>query len=104
MAFADNLQLELIEPLGGSAISLYQDILPEKDFAIRFHHVCFMIPGPVDAWHEFRQAVDNRGSTVAIEADLGIVQFCYLDTREDLGHYCEYLWASEDIMSDVPRN
>lgn len=104
LAFIDNLQVELIQPLGGSAASLYSDILPKDEFAILFHHCCFVIPGPKDAWAEFRKKVDERDMTVAIEADLGIVQFCYLDTRKTTGHYSEYLWASEDIQSLVPRN
>lgn len=104
LAFVDNLQVELIEPVGGSAIGLYADILPKDEFAIRFHHSCFVIPGPKQAWFDFREEVDKRGMTVAIEAELGPVNFCYVDTRETTGHYCEYLWAGEDITSFVPRN
>lgn len=104
LAFVDNLQVELIEPVGGTAVGLYADILPKDEFAILFHHTCFVIPGPLQAWKDFREYVDQRNMTVAIEADMGIVNFCYLDTRKTTGHYCEYLWASEDIQSQVPRN
>ena len=104
LAFVDNLQVELIQPLGGSMVGLYADILPENEFAIRFHHSCFIIPGEVENWHAFRRHVDEKKMTVAIEADLDIARFCYVDTRETTGHYCEYLWAAQDIQSQVPRN
>ena len=104
LAFIDDLQIELIQPMGGSAVGLYSDILPDDEFAIRFHHSCFVIPGPKQAWSDFRKIVDQRGMTVAVEADLGIVQFCYLDTRKTTGHYSEYIWSSEDIQAQVPRN
>lgn len=104
LAFIDGLQVEIIEPMGGSASLLYQQSLPSDEFRIVFHHSCFVIPGSKEEWFKFRKQVDERGITVAIEAELGPVNFCYLDTRKALGHYCEYIWSADDIQSMVPRN
>ncbi|MAT51400.1 MAG: hypothetical protein CMK32_09490 [Porticoccaceae bacterium] len=104
LAYVDELQVELIEPVGGSAADLYRQVLPASDFAIVIHHMAYMITGPEENWHAFRRQVGNPTYPIAIEAEIGPVKFLYLDTRKTTGHYSEYLWASEDINAMVPRN
>lgn len=104
LAYVDNLQVELIEPRGGSAADLYRKVLPANEFAVVIHHMAYLIPGPEEAWHEFRRHIGNDTYPIAIEAEVGPVKFAYIDTRKSTGHYSEYLWMSEDINAMVPRN
>jgi hypothetical protein len=103
LAFVDNLQVELIEPSGPGA-RIYTETLPTTGFGLVLHHLAFMLPGPIDTWHEFRAGVGNDKHPLAIEGDLGFVKFLYLDERPRLGKYLEYLWAERDIHAHVPRN
>lgn len=104
LAFVGDLQLELIEPVGGPAAKLYAECLPADRFAIKFHHQGFRVPGSRDDWNAFRAAIGNERYPIAIEGDLDFVQFAYVDARADLGHYLEYIWADRDIDAVVPRN
>lgn len=104
LAYVDDLQVELIEPVGGSAAEMYRQVLPANDFGIVIHHMAYVIPGPEEAWHEFRRQLGNDTYPIAIEAEIGPVKFAYIDTRRTTGHYSEYLWMAEDINAMVPRN
>ncbi|MFA5495479.1 MAG: hypothetical protein WC247_11930 [Porticoccaceae bacterium] len=104
LAYVDDLQVELIEPVAGSAIEMYRQVLPTKGFGIVIHHMAYVIPGPEEAWHEFRGRIGNDTYPIAIEAEVGPVKFAYIDTRKTTGHYSEYLWMAEDINAMVPRN
>lgn len=104
LAFVGELQIELIQPLGGPGAKLYREVLPETGYGIKFHHFAYMVPGPRSAWDEFRASVGSGAHPIAIEGDLDFVQFLYLDHRAQLGHYSEYVWAAHDIHASVPRN
>mgnify|MGYP003643053260 CR=1 FL=1 len=66
----DDLNYELIEPKSGDVLKIYKDALPEGDELV-LHHVC------------------HRGTP-------DMLQFCYVDTREWLGHFTEYIWANPE--------
>ncbi|MDB6060609.1 MAG: hypothetical protein JWM78_712 [Verrucomicrobiaceae bacterium] len=104
LAFVGDLQIELIQPLSGPGMKLYQEVLPETGYGLKFHHFAYLVPGPREAWTEFRATVGNETHPIAIEGDLGFVQFLYLDHRAQLGHYSEYMWAEYDVHAQVPRN
>lgn len=104
LAYVDNLQVELIQPVGGSAADLYRQVLPATGFAIAIHHMGFLIEGPEENWHAFRSHIGNDRYPIAIEAEVGPVRFAYIDTRSTTGHYSEYLWMSQDVNAMVPRN
>lgn len=104
LAFVGELQIELIQPLSGPGVQLYQEVLPKTGYGLVFHHFAYMVPGPRSAWDEFRATVGTEKHPIAIEGDLGFVQFVYLDHRAQLGHYSEYMWAEYDVHAQVPRN
>lgn len=104
LAYVDNLQVELIQPVGGSAAELYSQVLPASGFGLVIHHMGYMITGPEENWHEFRRQIGNDTYPIAIEAEVGPVKFAYIDTRKTTGHFSEYLWMAQDINAMVPRN
>ena len=103
LAFVGDLQVELIEPLGAPGDALWREPLPSSDFAVALHHFGFMIPGPRSAWSEFRETIGNRDYPIVIEGDFDPAKFVYVDLRDSLGHYCEYLWMQDDLHAHVPR-
>jgi hypothetical protein len=107
LAFVGNLQIELIEPVGGPAARIYQEFLPASGYRIVWHHFAYRLRG-ADAWQQFRNSVGTADYPIAIEGhihnDYGDVRFAYLDTYAELGHYSEYVWATYDIDAPVPRN
>ena len=90
-----DFQYELIEPVSGS-VTLYLEQLPADD-SLRFHHVCMR----VDDWSEFRARVDRQPYPVAIEGGNDALRFLYLDAREFLGHYLEYVWMTPERWTQV---
>ena len=89
--WVDNLQYELIQPVSG-LVDVYRDALPLDD-SLKFHHVCMR----VDDWDEFRAKVDQQRYPVVLEGSSGDqLKFLYLDGREFLGHYLEYVWMTPE--------
>lgn len=88
--WVNNLQYELIEPVSGH-VHVYQDDLPEGD-ELKFHHICMR----VDDWDEFRQNVDKMGYPVVLEGGSDALKYVYLDARNVLGHYLEYVWMTPE--------
>lgn len=88
----EDLQVELIQPVSGDVLALYRDELPASD-AIKFHHIC----NRVDDWDGFIAKVDQQPYPIVLKGGTaGFLQFAYLDTREWLGHYVEYVWMMPD--------
>lgn len=87
-----DMQFELIQPIEGDVLSLYRDALPTDD-SLKFHHVCQL----VDDWDAFMARVDQQPFPVVLKGGTaGMLEFLYLDTREWLGHYTEYVWMVPD--------
>jgi hypothetical protein len=85
-----NLQYELIEPVSGLT-DIYTEELPQ-DGRIKFHHICMRI----DDWPDFRARVEAAGHPVVLEGGGDFVKFLYLDARDTLGHYLEYVWIAPE--------
>lgn len=85
-----DLQYELIEPVSGQ-VDIYRDAMPTDD-SLQFHHVCARI----DDWDSFRAQVDRQPYPVVIEGNSEALKFVYLDAREFLGHYLEYVWMTDE--------
>jgi catechol 2,3-dioxygenase-like lactoylglutathione lyase family enzyme len=91
-----DLQYELIEPVEGF-VDVYADDLPEGD-EMKFHHICMK----VDDWDSFRAKVDQEGWKIAIEGKSGdALRFLYLDARDTLGHYLEYVWCTPERWAQM---
>lgn len=108
LAFVGDLQIELIEPQGGSGAAIYSQALPSSGYKVVWHHFGYRLPRHPEAWQEFRSSVGGPKYPIAIEGHLrseyGELRFAYLDTFAELGHYSEYQWATFDIDAAVPRS
>ena len=96
LGWAGDLQIELIEPVSGN-VGHYVERLPEdeSDFAPRFHHVCMRVAD----WDQARARVDEQGWKVAYEGGVPGCMFIYLDARDSLSHYVEYMWMSPEMWA-----
>jgi hypothetical protein len=90
-----DFQYELIQP-GAGTLTMYRDALPADD-SLSFHHVCMR----VDNWEDFRARVDRQPLPVAIEGGNALLRYLYLDAREFLGHYLEYVWMTPERWGQV---
>jgi hypothetical protein len=91
----NNLQYELIQPVSG-LVGIYRDALPADD-ALKFHHICMR----VDNWQEFRARVGHQPFPVVLEGGSEHLRFLYLDTRDFIGHYLEYVWMTPERWSQL---
>ncbi len=86
-------QVELIEPTRGWN-QHYVDFMPEgPDPALpRFHHVAVRR----DDLDAMRREIAALGLPLAFEGEVPGLVFVYLDARQTLGHYLEYVWATPE--------
>jgi hypothetical protein len=93
------LQYELIEPISGPS-DLYSAAVA-RDQLMRFHHVAMRVMD----WDAFRAEVDRKGWPVAISGEGGNgLKFLYLDARDTLGHYLEYVYAPPQMWAYLDPN
>jgi hypothetical protein len=91
----NNLQYELIQPVSG-LVDIYRDALPADD-SLKFHHICMR----VDNWQEFRARVPQQRLPVVLEGGSEHLRFLYLDAREFIGHYLEYVWMTSERWAQL---
>lgn len=84
-----NLQYELIQPISGH-VDFYREVLTDDDVP-RFHHMGFRVAD----WDETLAAIEVEGLPIVLTGDAGEVKFVYVDAREKVGHYLEYIWFTE---------
>lgn len=88
----EDLNYELIQPISGDVLAIYREALPDDD-ALAFHHVCHR----VDDWDALQMRLARNPHPVVLRGGTpGVLQFCYVDTRDWLGHYIEYLWCNSE--------
>lgn len=106
LAWAGGVMVELIEPIGLAA-PVYAGHLPPEGFAIRFHHMGYMIDEEAK-WRDMVAALEGQGIPVALRRQgTGWIDFCYFDTRTMLGHLVEFVLAypaGREFLAQVPRN
>lgn len=105
LARVGGVEIELIEPIGETA-PLFRDVLPGGDaLAIRFHHVCIRIDGPMANWDAHVASIDFDRHPIVFEGALGDqMRFFYTDEREALGHYIEHIWYAPEMFDQVLKS
>ncbi len=90
--WAGSLQIELIEPVSG-AVEPYLPFLPadKTDATPRFHHISLRR----DDYDAMQAEIAQLGLPFVCEGGIPDLLYTYLDARSTLGHYVEYVWASE---------
>jgi len=96
LAWAGRTQIEVIQPVGG-LVDLYAPALPDDEAALGFHHVAVRI----DDWEAFQAEIERENYTVAYASGLDGLEFAYIDARDTLGHYVEYMWATPQWWRDL---
>jgi hypothetical protein len=93
LAWAGGLQLELIQPVSGF-LDHYLPYLPADaaDPVPRLHHIAVRR----DDLDAMRAEIDQLGLPLAFEGEVPGLVFIYLDARESLGHFLEYVWATPE--------
>lgn len=91
LAFAGPMMIELIQPINDPT-GLYSGwIAGSETFALRHHHFGVLV-GSKDELAAIRAAHVNSGTAVAAEGSLpGSLDYLYVDTTAQLGHYVEYV-------------
>lgn len=106
LAYRGDSMIEIIEPAAG-AEGVYGDAIPDEDGTVRLHHIAYVIDD-FDDITEIVREYERRGYSVPVNRDTGQgVYLVYVDTREELGHYLEFLYLDEvgrDMFARVPVN
>lgn len=104
-AYLGRVMVELIEP-NPDMDTIYSRFLPDSDTSARFHHFGYQ----VETDDEFRRIVNAfaaQGIATAFSGSHGeILDFHFVDTVAQLGHYCEFIHlkpAGKNFYADVPR-
>lgn len=95
LANVDNIQLEIIQPVGTGISRIYRDVLPtDGSHANVFHHVCVKVEGSLLDWEAYVAKL-GPDRPIVYEGDAGPeVRFLYTDDRAALGIYVEHIWRS----------
>jgi len=106
-AYVGAIQIELIQPAGGEDF-IYRELLADEEFAIRFHHLGFMVDSE-EAFDRLAATLEAHKLQIAFSMEMpGVGRALYADARATLGHYVEYLYLTADVRhryyADVPRN
>lgn len=105
LAYADNAMIELIQPIGD--IPLYQCRLPAQGFALRFHHLGHFLDSEAE-WQDILAQVTAKKMKVAAQGDSGGLKYLYVDLRDSLDHFVEYVYygspESRAMLDAVPHN
>jgi Glyoxalase/Bleomycin resistance protein/Dioxygenase superfamily len=93
LAHVGGTEIELIEPLHGTA-PLHAEPLPvDGSFAMCFHHVAMRIEGGLADFEAHMASLDPlRHPVVWSGAFADMMRYAYTDERRTLGHYVEHVW------------
>jgi hypothetical protein len=80
--------LELMQPVSG-LVGIYRDhLLPGQ--TLRLHHLAMLVDD-IDA---VRAESEKMGRPVVMASDFKGGRLIYVDARDSLGHYLEYVWTA----------
>ncbi len=104
-AWAGGQVLEVIAA-SGPGTGFYNDLLPEGEFAIRFHHLGFIVHDEAE-WRELEEDLARNQWEIVHRSLTGTFIDAYYVRAPELGHYLEYvrpLAAGIAFYADVPEN
>lgn len=103
-AWCGGVMYELIEAEAPNAF--YRDRLPADRFAIRHHHIGYLVRS-ADEWENLENQISQGNWDVAVRySEPGFMQAVYIDAPE-LGHFLEYIFpeaAGMEFFGNVPDN
>lgn len=105
-AYAGDMMVEIIMP-GPEAPAVYHEDVPSGG-RVRLHHLGHLVPD-METWREIEAVIAREGWDTPLKGTAfeGSLHFVYVDAREDLGYYQEYVHLtgpSLRLYDDVPAN
>lgn len=95
-AWGGGIQYELIEPISGNVDLYSEGIAPGRPLS--FHHIAMQ----VEDWDALVADVKQRNAKIALQGQSGdALKFLYVDARDTLGHYLEYVWATPERWKQI---
>ena len=107
LANVGGTEIELIEPLHGTA-PLHAEPLPaDGSFAMCFHHVAMRIEGTLADFEAHMASLDPVNHRVVWTGGFAdMMRYAYTDERRTLGHYIEHVWFDaafyEQLAAAIP--
>lgn len=90
IAWAGGVMYELLTA-SGPGTDFYMDRLPKDDFAMRLHHLGYLVHDQA-GWDAMKAEVTRGGWRISQENNtVGFMRHCYVEAPE-LGHYLEYIF------------
>jgi hypothetical protein len=107
LAFVNDTMIEFIEPVSGSD-AIYRDVLPSGGFAIRHHHLGYSMFSEAE-WQAKQREIERQKIEVVLSGESpDVIRYQYIDLRDDVGHYVEYLYylgrGGRELLEAIPRN
>ena len=102
-AWAGGQVLEII-CASGPGFGFYNEVLPDGEFAIRFHHLGFLIEDDA-AWRQLEEELRESGLPIVFSTVTGDFIDAHYIKAEELGHYLEYVrpfGAGDKFYDAVP--
>ena len=104
-AWAGSQIYEIIQASGPDT-AFYNDLLPKDEFAVRFHHLGFVIHDAT-SWQELEAEIASGAWPVAYSTVTGEFIDAHYVYAPELGHHLEYVWPHEaglNFYDAVPVN
>ncbi len=106
-AWAGDTMIEVIS-VSDAAPTLYRGYVPDDPSAVRLHHHGFKV-SDLSAWRDLEVCIEKMQLDKPLHGEFmgGDLKVMYVDTRTQLGIYCEFVHlsgAATKIYDDVPRN
>jgi len=102
-AWAGGQVLEIIQA-SGPGYEFSNEMLPDDEFAIRFHHLGFIVHDEAD-WKQLEQELKEGDWSIPLSTLAGDFIDAYYIKAPELGHYLEYVRphaAGDDFYNAVP--
>jgi len=104
-AWVGTIMYELIDARGPGAEIFFEHLPRTDEFAIKHHHLGYLVQNQAQ-WDAVQANTKRHDFKLASHSTNPLVEVCFVDVPE-LGHYLEYLFATEAGMSffeNVPRS
>jgi extradiol dioxygenase family protein len=105
LGWAGNTMYELFQCTGPGS-DFFNTVLPAEGFAIRHHHLGFLIED-MAGWEALHEEIKQGGWTLHSNShNVGFLRACIVEIPE-LGHYMEFILpeaAGKNFFANVPSN
>jgi len=101
LAWVGAMMVEVIQPLGGD-VAVYRDWLAGWGSGLRFHHVGVRLYCE-EEWQDAIDQCGQQGLKILFSITGAASKVFYVDTRDAIGHYLEYLYYFDVPNSSLPR-